>query len=121
MTVISTVDGDLSHKDIVDEITRFLAHDDVYSEAFASSIVVQVPTGITPEVPTGLITNEQDGLKSAYLHFSIANSTETLLPSGPYFVHDDGIYEAWRLYPDELDAFEIAVVPEATESARTYG
>ncbi|KAI4220314.1 MAG: hypothetical protein L6R36_007711, partial [Xanthoria steineri] len=35
---------------------------------------------------------------------------ENLLPSGPYFLYNDGIYEAWRLYPDDLDAFEVAVV-----------
>lgn len=114
-TVISTLSGNLSEENIVDGITSFLARDDVYSEDFASTIVIQMPTGIAQESPLDLSSFEQYNLKNSWLEYSIAMPTENLLPSGPYFIHDNGIYEAWRLYPDELDTFEFAVVPQDTK------
>ena len=43
--------------------------------------------------------------------YAVTDCCEIPLPSGPYFVYQDGLYEAWRQYPDDLDAFEIPVVP----------
>ncbi|KAL9045688.1 MAG: hypothetical protein Q9206_007248, partial [Seirophora lacunosa] len=117
VTVIFSADGQLSDKYIAGEIISYLAQDDVYSLHFASWIVLQVPAGITPHAAIGRSSSHETGPKGATLEFSIVNSTPTLLPPGPYFAFDNGIYEAWRLYPDHLDAFEIAVVPEATRSA----
>ena len=116
MTVISKSHGGLSNKDVEEEISRFLLQDDVYTEEFASNVVIQVPAGVALNTSIHLSSLEQHGLKTSYIDYSVANSTETLLPSGPYFAHDNGIYEAWRLYPDELDAFEIAIVPEASQN-----
>ncbi|KAL8980442.1 MAG: hypothetical protein Q9205_004469 [Flavoplaca limonia] len=116
VTVISTVNGNLSEKDIVDQITAFLAKDDVYSEDFASTVVIQMPTGTTLENPINLSFIEQHSLTKSNVHYSTVIPTENLLLSGPYFVPGTGIYEAWRLYSDELDAFEIAVIPEAVHS-----
>ena len=62
--------------------------------------------------------SEQYGLKFDSLDLSLANITDTLLPSGPYFVYENVIYEAWRLYPDNLDAFEFAVIPEPAQKTK---
>ena len=43
------------------------------------------------------------------------------LPSGPYFVRDRVIHEAWRLYCDNLDAFEITVVPHKDTNEAKLG
>lgn len=115
-TVIST-GGNLSEQNIVDEIKRFLARDDVYSEDFASTIVIHMPAGVALDSPINLSSSQQYNLKNAHLDYSLALPNENLLPSGPYFIHNDGIYEAWRLYPDDLDAFEIAVVPQDSNGA----
>ncbi|KAI4112218.1 MAG: hypothetical protein LQ345_006601 [Seirophora villosa] len=117
VTVIFSADGQLSDKYIAGEIRRYLAQDDVYSLHFAWWIVLQVAAGITPRAAIGRSPSHETGPKGTTLEFSIVSSTPTLLPPGPYFAYDNGIYEAWRLYPDHLDAFEIAVVPEATRSA----
>ena len=119
-TVIST-GGNLSEQNIVDEIKGFLARDDVYSEDFASTIVIQMPAGGALDSPINLSSWQQYNLKNlsscqqynlrnSHLDYSRALRGEKLLPSGPYFLYNDGMYEAWRLYPDDLDAFEVAVV-----------
>lgn len=104
----------------MDEITASLAKSDVYSEAFASTVVVQMPTGTALVTPINLSSFEQHSLTNSNVHYSTFILTESLLPSGPYFAHDKGIYDAWRLYSDELDAFEIAVIPEAVHSPAKY-
>ncbi|CAH0040298.1 unnamed protein product [Clonostachys solani] len=46
------------------------------------------------------------------------NSSDSLLkgfndlPSGPYILHGPNLYQAWRLYEDEYDAFVFGVIPE---------
>ncbi|KAH6611612.1 hypothetical protein Trco_001632 [Trichoderma cornu-damae] len=35
------------------------------------------------------------------------------LPSGPYFLHGPNLYQAWRLYDDDLDAFTFGVIPNS--------
>ncbi|UNI19489.1 hypothetical protein JDV02_005671 [Purpureocillium takamizusanense] len=34
------------------------------------------------------------------------------LPSGPYFLYGPNLYQAWRLYDDDLGAFAVGVIPE---------
>ncbi|GJN74888.1 hypothetical protein PLICBS_008981 [Purpureocillium lilacinum] len=34
------------------------------------------------------------------------------LPSGPYFLYGPNLYQAWRLYDDDLGAFAFGVIPE---------
>lgn len=43
------------------------------------------------------------------------------LPPGPYFVRDGLIHEAWRLYCDNLDVFEITVVPHVDTDGAKLG
>ena len=75
-----------------------------------------MPTGTALENLINLSSIEQHSLTKSNVHYSTVIPTESLLPSGPYFLHDTGIYEACRVYSDELDAFEIAVIPEAVHS-----
>lgn len=34
------------------------------------------------------------------------------LPSGPYFLSGPNLHQAWRLYPDNLDAFTFGLLPD---------
>ncbi|KAL4936545.1 amidase signature domain-containing protein [Aspergillus oleicola] len=43
---------------------------------------------------------------------AIYTSTAIDLPPGPYFLHGPNIHQAWRMYPDYLDAFIFGVLPE---------
>ncbi len=94
----------------MDEIKGFLARDDVYSEDFASTIVIHMPARVALDSHINRSSCHLYSLKNSHLDYSLARGGENLLPSGPYFLYNDGIYEAWRLYPDDLDAFEVAVV-----------
>lgn len=37
---------------------------------------------------------------------------KNLLPSGPYLLSGQNLHQAWRLYPDELDAFTFGLLPD---------
>ena len=85
--------------------------DDVYSEDFRSTIIIQTSATAT------LQDSSVDTAVWRHMFSEILYSTVTcdsmLLPVGPYFVCGLGIHEAWRLYPDHLDAFEIPTIPNA--------
>ena len=39
------------------------------------------------------------------------------IPPGPYFLHGNAIHQAWRLYPDTLEAFSVAAYPQNVKTA----
>lgn len=43
------------------------------------------------------------------------------LPSGPYFLYGPNLYQAWRLYDDDLGAFAFGVIPENVTHTTRYG
>lgn len=88
---------------ITHQLDLFQQADDVYSPEFAHSVVI---TGSLEELDHGRST-----LLSQ--HFSTVYTSDALnLPPGPYFLHGTNIHQAWRLYPDYLDAFIFGVLPE---------
>lgn len=44
----------------------------------------------------------------------------TDLPSGPYILYGPNVYQAWRLYDDEYDAFTYGVIPEDVNAPEVY-
>ena len=44
------------------------------------------------------------------IYTSDVDSSDDLLPSGPYFLRDGRIHQVWRLYADELNAFVMTVI-----------
>lgn len=108
VTVISTADGRLIGGDIVDEVARFSELYDVYAKAFVCALVIQMPEGIVPEHSITSSPCEQYGLEFA----------SSRPPSGPYLGHENGIHEAWRLYLDQLEAFEFAVILEPAQRTK---
>lgn len=100
MTLISSADGTLKSNDITDVTKDWHKSDDVWSEAFAELAVLQTPFGVEPNANRGII------------HIQAKEGKE-MLPSGPYFLHGSNVHQAWRLYPDEFDAFIAPVVPDS--------
>ena len=39
-------------------------------------------------------------------------------PPGPYFIRDGKLYEAWRLFPDDAEAFYLSTVPDPEDPKR---
>lgn len=122
-TLISLSHHGIGASAITKMIEHFLTFDDVYSVAFASLIVVQRSSAAAPQKCS------QHDNESLLLEFPIngkfitarAICYEGNLPSGPYFVRDGVIHEAWRLYCDDLDAFEITVVPHVDTNGSKLG
>ena len=118
-TIISSIDGNVCLDDIEKTITSFLEVDDVYSLDFASNIIIQTQTLGRSASKTRIHKRfcERFGLHiKPQLEYTKVDSLEDLLPSGPYFVHGNAIHEAWRLYPDLLDAFQITFMPQTSGS-----
>lgn len=104
----------------VDEtLRRFDARDDVFVPDFGF-VLVEKPGGNSSSAGDGrglgrrgarhyrLMDGAGDGdAGSARVAKGLAG-----LPSGPYFLHGPNLYQAWRLYDDEADAFAFGVVPE---------
>lgn len=102
---------------IASQLDYFGRVDDIYSQAFAETIVV-AHTG-ADEVEIGTTPFNSSGVVSTILH-SRVNSSNTPLPSGPYFLQGSNIHQAWRLYTDELDAFIFGVVPQDVLEPQMY-
>ena len=107
--LISSTDGVPSSSIISHTIQHFKVVDDVFSPLFQSTLVIQVPESQVHD-----LNINDSGLKSGFPHILLSSfeAAADALPSGPYFVNQGHIHQAWRLYEDILDAFIIPVVPE---------
>ncbi|KAI4266889.1 MAG: hypothetical protein LQ337_008618 [Flavoplaca oasis] len=128
VTVISTVTENLFEKDIVDEITASLAKSDVYSEAFASTVVVQMPTGTALQHPlAGARISVKDNFQFASIKTTMTNRAftelypaesetaeyvKTLLRLGAVIVGKikDALLRCWR-EPRGLDRLPMPLQP----------
>lgn len=107
---------------IAKTIEAFLTLDNVYFTAFASLIIIQTAPGAAlqrlPQLNDSMLL--EFPVKEKIITASVL-SHEGELPSGPYFIQDGVIHEAWRLYSDELDEFEITVVPHIDTNVAKLG
>lgn len=94
----------------------YVRNDDVCDDEFTGILVVN-PSSSGPE--SGLAADIVSGLDlsrfSAVYHLESEAAVlegENLLPSGPYFLSGPNLHQAWRLYPDELEAFAFGLVPD---------
>ncbi|KAJ6006803.1 hypothetical protein N7451_004747 [Penicillium sp. IBT 35674x] len=92
-----------STEKLVPQLNLFQRVDDVYKEEFSNSVVL---TGSPEELTIGQSTLVAQNFSAVY------TSSALDLPPGPYFLHGSNIHQAWRLYPDYLDAFIFGVLPE---------
>ena len=91
-------------------LTRFAKEDDVFIPTFGDVLVEKTSGNGTNSTNTALVAG-----KTAYhldeSHFSaLAQINE--LPSGPYILYGPNLYQAWKLYTDELEGFNFGVIPE---------
>lgn len=101
-------------------------NDDVCTDEFTGIIVVK-PSGSSSE-PRGACASASDGQASpdcpfTIYHMAIGLETSTerdLLPSGPYFLSGQNLHQAWRLYPDDLDAFTFGLLPDSPFEPKRY-
>lgn len=94
----------------------YVENDDVCDDEFTGILVVN-PSSSGPE--SGLAANVVPGLDlsrfSAVYHLEPEAAVlegKTHMPSGPYFLSGPNLHQAWRLYPDEYEAFTFGLIPD---------
>ncbi|KAI0201069.1 amidase signature domain-containing protein [Astrocystis sublimbata] len=102
-------EGSLTSQSLRNLIEHDLRHDDVLCSSFMTSIAL-----ITPETsldPDTLEVLASFGCKRLFL-------TNGNLGNGPFFYSCNGIFRAFRLYPDTHDAFVTSVIPSPSDKNR---
>jgi len=121
VTLLSDPAGNLTAKQIDELVRKLLKTDDVYSDAFTKTVVLQTLRDEGSHLLGGSPAISASEMAITETELSLVDDSSQLLPSGPYFVCDGDIHQAWRLYPDELDAFVFPVVPsDANSSSNQY-
>lgn len=84
--------------------------DDVFREEF-SGVLIEKPSKNGSTVAHVRRTKREE--EPFRLAADDGPSPFERLPSGPYFLHGPNLYQAWRLYDDNLEAFTTGVIPES--------
>ncbi|CAG9942014.1 unnamed protein product [Clonostachys rosea f. rosea IK726] len=90
-------------------IHGFADVDDVYAPPFSDTLVLQLDSSLDAQRELGQYRDS--GCFEAVYHIA-PNSPPHVLPTGPYFLTQGNIHQAYRLYEDELDSFIFGVIPE---------
>lgn len=114
--VISTVNA-IQPEYILSTLSKFAELDDVYTEEFGNSLAIQT---VANSGDLFITLNVQLIKRFTSVRISEVESEDHLLPSGPYFQQDSRIHQAWRLYPDDLNAFVLTVIPNNVRSPTRY-
>jgi hypothetical protein len=119
-TLVLSVDtASCSAEGIVEKIQSFEAKDDVFCTDFlADTLILQsspIPDAELHQLKANLEGIKILGLSSwrlkSLLLLSPSSDLEPI-PCGPYFLHQNQIFEAWKLYDDNLSAFQTCVVAD---------
>lgn len=87
-------------------------YDDVFIPEFGSVLVEKTPISAASEQLSPHVNDRP------LYRFANDSSIKEIgeLPSGPYFLYGPNLYQAWRLYADDLDAFTTGIIPEDVDS-----
>lgn len=110
--------------DVLEAVSQFSQADDVFCSLFLTDTVGVLVT------PKHALTRELQDLetkvgkwtvKSVYAVTGLQGGKASI-PPGPYFLRGNVIHQAWKLYPDTLDAFSVAAYAEdvGSEENVTY-
>uniref|UniRef100_A0A0B7JZY2 Amidase domain-containing protein n=1 Tax=Bionectria ochroleuca TaxID=29856 RepID=A0A0B7JZY2_BIOOC len=110
-----------THEIFSDDLEALLAGldavDDVFIPAFGSVLVEKAAENDRHADPSKLgITRDIFQLNSSDSLLQGFND----LPSGPYILHGPNLYQAWRLYEDEYDAFVFGVISEDVNAPEQF-
>ncbi|KAF2463449.1 uncharacterized protein BDR25DRAFT_362802 [Lindgomyces ingoldianus] len=103
-------------------VERFEASDGVFSFRFLSPWVL---LNVNQTVPANFNTSRlrevlRDAARSCDVEWTVKNIIiieDSGVAEGPYFLKS-GILQAWRLYPDFLDSFQLPVIPDLWGSSK---
>lgn len=115
--VLPALDESQTIENVLDLIAHFSVVDDVYSDHFKHTLVLQM---IPSHNNSALLDSFNRSEHFSCVHVAFSKSTDSILPAGPYFLQGRHVHQAWRLYPDELDAFMITVYPPKVSVSTEY-
>lgn len=96
-----------------EKISQFLQVDDVFNPQFLASVTF-VTRGVVGRLSREGELDIADFLKQWNVtnYFIPATVLEDVeLNEGAYFLTCEGLKQAWRVYEDTLDAFQVGVIP----------
>jgi hypothetical protein len=96
--------------DLGKTLQRYVDSDDVCTYDFTDILVVK-PSETRRNNSILAVRNNFSSVYYLQPSFD-ATGHSSELPSGPYFLRGPNLHQAWRLYPDELNAFTVGMVPE---------
>lgn len=104
-----------------DILQYYVNSDDVCIDDFTGILVLAPPSGSDSDRVPGDMPVSDLGQFSSIYH--LVNETMSLeqghdLPSGPYFLSGPNLHQAWRLYPDDLEAFNFGLIPDSVFAPR---
>ncbi|EGX95643.1 amidase, putative [Cordyceps militaris CM01] len=105
--VLLSVHAGFGTQDAEKAIKDFRQRDDVISDDFTSTLVLQ------PQNNEDVSHVAAQLAQSSFTTYT-NDPTHTLglLPPGPYFIRGNSIHQAWKLYEDHLDAFVIPTIAD---------
>ena len=102
---------------ILTTISSFAKLDDVYSEDFGRSLVLQAVDILQN---SRIIQDLRLHERFVAIYMLQAESLDDFIPAGPYFLQNRRIHQAWRVYADELNAFVMTVIANDVRSPTRY-
>ncbi|ROW13500.1 hypothetical protein VPNG_04455 [Cytospora leucostoma] len=118
VVVLSEKEVNAGPEELWDTLHHLVDNDDVCTDEFTGIIVVSPSAsgaGSREVVGNHDASDGYLGRFSAIYHLAggpIASQGQNELPSGPYFLSGPNLHQAWRLYPDDLEAFTFGLIPE---------
>ncbi|GAB1319268.1 hypothetical protein MFIFM68171_09478 [Madurella fahalii] len=116
--LVSASDSSIEPAEILKQIQRFYKEDDVFDEAFVSDILLVADDFPMADQMMLLRTELADEivLDGKHWHLNYVYSVDTAvsdanIPSGPYFLSGDRVFQAWKIYTDVFSCFETTVLP----------
>lgn len=106
-------DGQVTEDILVEHVLKFSDEDDVFCLEFMATVIVQQ----YEDVRTSIETHTSESIAFGKDHLPlirVGTKREHALPAGPYFLQGNELREAWRLYPDDADAFFAPLEPRPT-------
>ena len=111
MTIIASDEVTIDRSWLAAELSRLQDDDDVFSDDFHSIIIFCCRSSAVVHEPQRLDPTALELLgEMGTMHYPFVGAQPW--KSGPYFCLNGNIYEAWKLYPDDAEAFYFSTVPD---------
>ncbi len=116
--LISASDTILEPGEILNQIQRFPKADDVFDDGFISDVLLIADDSAGNEQRLLLLAElaRNPVLNGKHWHLNSVyglepSTSRATIPSGPYFLGGNAVFQAWKLYTDEFSCFQTTVLP----------